>query len=394
MQSESPAHPETSASALSGTVLREETSLLILYPLIITACVLTFAGSGSAWQEPPEPPPAATQATASLPDVILPTIDAALQGVTTPDFPALSKALHIAEGAEDSATGAATNTLWPVGDLDGDGVPEMLLKWAIPDVVSGSDVTPVSGSRPLWAIYVLSWTGDRWKASRLLTGVENFKPVPINLGTPVGRGLAIVSLQGDAAVPFPSIFRVRDHAAMLLWDAQDDDSRYQPLLQGHVSFLEHAGAPAEMIVTGRADPGFLQVKREGRRGFQARAVYHWSGTAFIPQKTEYSPSEDYTVYRFIAALHLHDYNSAYSLVVPAAFVKANLLTLDVFRHFIQENWPEFLENEVFEAPEDLPARPTSTRLYYQSPASVPFITRFFLAMVNSCSPACPARRKC
>ena len=52
-----------------------------------------------------------------------------------------------------------------------------------------------------------------------------------------------------------------------------------------------------------------------------------------------------------AALHLHDYNSAYSLVVPAAFLKANLLTLDVFRHFIQENWPEFLENEVFEAPE-------------------------------------------
>jgi hypothetical protein len=106
-----------------------------------------------------------------------------------------------------------------------------------------------------------------------------------------------------------------------------------------------------MIVTGRADPGFLQVERKGQRGFQARAIYHWSGTAFIPAKTEYSANQDYTVYRFISALHLHDYDSAYALVVPAEFLKVDSPTLDKFRHFIQDNWPEFLQNEVFAAPE-------------------------------------------
>ena len=40
-------------------------------------------------------------------------------------------------------------------------------------------------------------------------------------------------------------------------------------------------------MTGRADPGFLQVEPKGHRGFQARAVYHWDGKAFIPAKTEY-----------------------------------------------------------------------------------------------------------
>ena len=78
--------------------------------------------------------------------------------------------------------------LSPVGDLDGDGVPEMLLKWAIPDVVVGAEVAPAPDSRPLWGVYLLSWTGARWKPSRLLTGVEDFTPLVINLGPPVGRG--------------------------------------------------------------------------------------------------------------------------------------------------------------------------------------------------------------
>jgi hypothetical protein len=106
-----------------------------------------------------------------------------------------------------------------------------------------------------------------------------------------------------------------------------------------------------MIVTGRADPGLLQVAARGQRGFQARAVYHWDGKAFIPAKTEYSVNQDYTVYRFISALHLHDYRSAYALVVPAKFLAADSPTLDAFRQLIQDNWPEFLQDQVFEAPE-------------------------------------------
>jgi hypothetical protein len=316
-----------------------------------------FAATTSAQEEGQEPPPAETPATQTLPDALLPQITAAIQGVTTPDVAALSKALHLGERVDATAPGAPPNTLAPVGDLDGDGVPKILLRWAIPDVLVGAEVAPAPDSRPLWGAYLLSWDGAHWKASRLLTGVENFIPLMINLGPPVGRSLAVVIQEGDSQTAYPAIFQVKDHTATLLWDAQADDSRYEPLLQGQVSFQDHAAAPAQMIVTGRADPGLLQVDRRGRRGFQARAVYRWDGKAFVPAKTEYSADQDYTVYRFISALHLHDYRSAYALVVSAKFLKSDSPTLDAFRHFIQDNWPEFLQDEVFEAPEPPAGKP-------------------------------------
>jgi hypothetical protein len=317
----------------------------------MSACLLMLAVTASAQEEGQEPPPAETPATQTLPDAQLPQITATLQGVTTRDVAALSKALHIGERMDATAPGALPNTLAAVGDLDGDGVPEMLLKWAIPDVTVGAVVAPAPDSRPLWGVYLLSWDGAHWKASRLLTGVEDFTPVVINLGPPVGRGLAVVIQEGDAPIAYPAIFQVKDHAAALLWDGQADDSRYEPLLQGRVNFEDHAKTPAEMIVTGRADPGFLQVDPSGHRGFQARAVYHWDGKAFVPSKTEYSADQDFTIYRFISALHLHDYRSAFALVVPAKLLKAESPTLDTFRDFIQDNWPEFLRDEVFQAPE-------------------------------------------
>jgi len=317
----------------------------------LTLCLLIFSAAAAAQEEPPEPPPAESHAAQTLPDALLPQITAAIQGIKVADVTELRKALHIGERLEGAESGAPPNTLAPVGDLDGDGVPEVLLKWAMPDVALGTEVAPAPDSRPLWNVYLLSWTGTQWKASRLLTGVEDFTPLVINLGPPVGRGLAVVILDGDSPIPYPVIFQVKTHAAALLWDAQADDSRYEPLLQGRVTFMDHAGAASEMIVIGRADPGFLQVDRKGKRGFQARAVYHWSGTAFIPAKTEYSADEDFTIYRFISALHLHDYASAYALVVPAEFLKVDSPTPDKFRHFIQDHWPEFLQDEVFAAPE-------------------------------------------
>ena len=332
-------------------------SSLILLFWVIPLCLAIVPVSAPAQEEPPEPPPAETRATQTLPDSLLPRITTAIQGVTTPDVTALRNALHIGEPQKGAGPGAPPDAVVPVGDLDGDGVPEVLLKWAIPDVAVGTDVAPAPDSRPLWGVYLLSWTSTRWKPSRLLTGVEDFTPLVINLGPLIGRGLALVIMDGDSPILYPTIFQVKDHAASLLWDAQSDDSRYQPLLQGRVSFADHAGASAEMIVTGRADPGFLQVDRRGQRGFQVRAIYHWNGTAFIPAKTEYSANQDYTLYRFISALHLHDYASAYALVVPAKFLKVDSPTLDKFRHLIQDNWPEFLQNEVFAAPEspaDLP----------------------------------------
>jgi hypothetical protein len=241
--------------------------------------------------------------------------------------------------------------------LDGDGVPELLLQWALPEVEVAADVAPDPDSRPLWGLYLLSWTGAHWKASRLLTGVEDFKPETINPGPPTGHALAIVTVEGGTQIPYPAIFQVKDHAAALLWDAQADDSRYEPLLQGSVSFLDHRGAPTVMLVTGRADPGLLQVSRNGRRGFNARAFYRWSGTTFVPERTDYAANQDFTIYRFISALHLHDYVAAYALVVPAKFLKMDSPTVDKFRQFVQDHWPEFLQDEIFAAPELPPGSP-------------------------------------
>ena len=134
-------------------------------------------------------------------------------------------------------------------------------------------MAPAPDSRPIWGVYLLSWDGARWKASRLVTGVEDFIPLLINLGPPVGRGLAVVIQEGDSQIAYPVIFQVKDHAATLLWDAQADDSRYEPLLQGRVSFQDHADAPAEMIVTGRADPGLLPGRAAGAVAASRRARF-------------------------------------------------------------------------------------------------------------------------
>jgi hypothetical protein len=158
-------------------------------------------------------------------------------------------------------------------------------------------------------------------------------------------------LEDDPPTAYPAVFQIQDHAAKLAWDAQADDSRYASLIGSQVSFRESGGAPAEMIVTGRADPGLLQFERNGHRGFKARAVYRWDGRAYVPAKTEYSANQDYTLYRFISALHLHDFRSAFALIAPAQFPGLDSPTLEAFRHLIQETWPEFLDDHVFEAPE-------------------------------------------
>jgi hypothetical protein len=324
---------------------------LSLWVLALFLCLTVLGVTASAQEEGQEPAPPETLSTLALPDAHLPQIAAAIQGVTTPDVSALAKALHIGGRVEGTAPGAPINTLAAVGDLDGDGVPELLFKWAIPEAVVEAGAAPVPDSQPFWGVYLLSWDGAHWKASHLVTGVEDFVPILINLGPPLGRCMAVVIQEGDAQVAYPAVFQFKDHAATLLWDAQADNSRYEPLLQGQVSFQDRAGASAEMIVTGRADPGLLQVDPRGQRGFRERAVYHWDGKAFIPAKPEYSTNQDYTIYRFISALHLHDYRSAYALIVPTKFLNADSPTLDMFRQFIQDHWPEFLQDEVFQAPE-------------------------------------------
>jgi hypothetical protein len=322
---------------------------LSVFTHVALPCLLWWSVNGRAQEEGQEPPPIQTPASPTQPDHLLPKITAAVQGVTQPDVAALAKALGVDQG--QAATGAASNTLTPVGDLDGDGVAELLLRWAAPEATTGPDVAPTPDSSPSWCVYLLSWDGAHWKASRLVMAVEHYSTSVIHLGRPLGRGLAIVTRESESAMPYPAIFQVEHHAAKLLWDGQSDESLYKPLLQGQVEFQDHASAAAEMIVTGRADPGLLQFAPEGHRGFKVRAVYRWDGKGFTPAKTDYVANEDYTLYRFIAALHLHDYRSAYALVLPAQFLQVESPTLDGFREYVQNNLAEFLQDEVFEAPE-------------------------------------------
>jgi hypothetical protein len=281
-------------------------------------------------------------------DLILAGITAKLQGVTSANVAALAKALRISEAKDKALPGTL---LSPIGDLDGDGVEEMILKWAIPDDPAEASPARSADSQPLWGVYLLSWDGSRWKASPLVTAVENFVVTVINLGPTQGRCLAVTIVESDPQAEYPVVLQVRDHAATPLWDAENAESRYQLLVEGHVRFEDHNDAPARMVVTGRANPGLLQFDSQGHRGFQAVTFYHWDGKAFVPAKPAYSASEDYTIYRFISALHLHDYRSAYALVDPRRFLHADAPTVEVFRSFIQDNWPEFLQDEIFQAPE-------------------------------------------
>jgi hypothetical protein len=157
---------------------------------------------------------------------------------------------------------------------------------------------------------------------------------------------------GEEAVPYPAIFQVRQHEAALLWDSQGGDNRYNPLEHGQIEFQDNAKLDqTDMIEIGRADPGLLEFEPDGHRGFSARCVYHWDGQTYVPGQTEYSPGPDNSLYRFIAALHLHNFPSAYTLIDPGKFLKTDAPSLEKFRQVIEENWREFLDDQVFKARE-------------------------------------------
>jgi hypothetical protein len=81
-------------------------------------------------------------------------------------------------------------------------------------------------------------------------------------------------------------------------------------------------------------------------------VYRWDGQAYVPAgRTEYESGPDNSLYRFIAALHMRDYRGAYALVDPSKFLTTDEPSLEKFRHTIEQTWPEFLDNQVFQARE-------------------------------------------
>ena len=304
-------------------------------------------------QDEEEAPSAAAPAKDAAADQLLPRVAARAASVTKPDVDALAEVLEIGK-APRAGSNLPPSTLTSLGDLDGDGVPEMVLIQPLQDPDEEDGAEPGPELRPQWSTYLLSWNGTKWQASSLAAEIGDSTVRAISLGSQASSGIALVTREGNPTTAWPSIFRVRDHAAELVWDSQSDDSRYTPLLGGRVEFQFHESAATELIVTGRADPGLLQFDPTGRRGFDARAVYHWDGKAYVLSETAYTPGQDYTLYRFIAALHLRDFRSAYALIVPGSFLETDKPSLDGFTKFCRDTRPEFVGDSVFRALEPRP----------------------------------------
>ena len=327
-------------------------------------------------QEPGPPPPAEVPEPSEEDTAPPPMVDsehppaeveAAVASVTSPDPEAVAQALALELKPQDAAgENAGLTSLELLGDLDGDGVPELALRWAGlatsppagPDATEdsqGGEAEEVSSARPVWVFYLLAWDGTRWNPARLMETESPFTVQVQPIFSRTSRDVVTIVQEGANAVPYPVIFQFKDHTATLMWDSRADDSRYQGLAQGEIEFHDLNGdGVTELIVTGRADPGLLVFSKQGQRGFAARVVLSWDGSAFVPGKTEYAGNQDYTLYRFISALHLHDYRAAYALIDPATFLNTKEPTLASFQKQIEASWPEFALDSIFEAREPSP----------------------------------------
>ena len=270
----------------------------------------------------------------------------------SPELDALGQAFDTTVMKPDAASAETpTLELIELGDLDGDGVPEVAMR--VPSAEGSQDSAPSPASPASWqGLYLLSWDGKRWRPSFLAASGENSQFQVVRLGKSAAPYIAVVNVVGENALPYPAIFEVKEHEAELLWDSQLGDNRYNPLEHGRIEFRDDPKLNQTiMIQTGRADPGLLEFEPGGRRGFTARCVYHWDGETYIPVQTEYSPGADNSLYRFIAALHLHDFRGAYALIDPGKFLKTDTPSLEKFRQVIETQWREFLDDQVFQARE-------------------------------------------
>lgn len=359
--------------------------------LVLTVCVTNpialscspvspVAAQDAAEQEPGPPPPADVPMPTEEDEPPIPFVDsehppvdvvAAVTSVTSPDPEAVAQALSVELKPQDaSGENAGLTSLEVLGDLDGDNVPELALRWAglatppagtlegtteAPEATEdtqGGEVDEATTARPAWIFYVLAWDGVRWNPARLMETESSFTIRTQSLLSRTGRNIIAIVQEGANVVPYPVIFEFKNHTATLIWDSRADDSRYQGFADGELEFRDLNGdGVSELIMTGRADPGLLVFSKQGRRGFAARTIYGWDGSAFVPGKTEYAGNEDYTLYRFISALHLHDYRAAYALIDPAKFLKVKEPSVASFQKVVEASWPEFTRNSIFEARE-------------------------------------------
>jgi hypothetical protein len=278
-------------------------------------------------------------------------IEKAVSGVNAQDPKALARALHVALATDNSVGDDFVGpSLEPVGDLDGDGNLEYVYRWT--GRMEAATAQTAASGEGIWDLFLLAWDGKRWRRSELLAGegLYDLHPLP-QLGE--SPGLAV--LEGLGQVPYPVVFKYQDHAAVLAWDSRSEESRYQGFSAGEVEFRDPgSGAPLEMLVAGKADPGLVHFPRSGNRGFEIATLYTWDGKAFVPRKTVYSPGEDFTFYRFVSALHLKDFRSAYGLIDAPKFLKSKDADLASFRKYIESTYPEFLGDNLFEVPDASP----------------------------------------
>lgn|GEM_PF-1462170 len=279
----------------------------------------------------------------------LANVQAEAKAVQVPDVQALAKALGIdLSPAGDDPADSPTNSLQELGDLDGDGISEFALK-LMPSMKREAPEGAGTNRLPSWQLILLAWDGARWQASRIQTGFELYELQVLSSLIPGSKQLALTVYSGARAIPFPAIYQIKDHAAALMWDGRSDESLYEGFVQGRLEFRDSdEGATPVMIASGRADPGLLHFPKESTRGFDIQTTYAWDGRAFTPKRTEYEANEDYKIYQFISDLHLKDFRSAYALIDPAKLLKTDEPSLEIFRKHVEESWPEFLDDEIFE----------------------------------------------
>lgn len=291
----------------------------------------------------------------------LDAIQAAIKPVRTPSIQSLARALGLNpkqvghHAFEDSEVG-----MEQIGDIEGKGFRDVAVKWKPP--------APKQSAQPETEpdLYLLSWDGKTWQPSYLTTAMDALT-VQVLPGTEASTPMIAVTLfHGLTAVPYPVIFQLRDHHAALVWDSRSTTSLYSGYDYGSIQFKKVANenVPA-MVATGLADPGLLVFpvsSEQNGRGFQGATAYAWQNSAYVPIRTEYTHNRDYTLYRFISALHLHEYKTAYSLIDPKRFLKTDKPTLKLFRQTIQKKWSEFIDDKIFEVPSG-PAKKSGSHVF-------------------------------
>jgi hypothetical protein len=306
--------------------------------MILPAILCVFAVTLSAAR--PETPGITPRETARL--------QALLDVVKSSPPQALARALGVELVTESEVPLSEENCLVALGTVNGGKTPTLALKW-MPRPGASDGETAAQSAASVWQLFLLDWDGRRWVASGLMSGYEPFAVRALPMASDAGSLVAVVLYSQADEVPYPVIFRA--NGPSLAWDSRGDESRYEGYRGGQVRFRVEKGL-LEMVATGRADPGLLVFSGHGPRGFDARSLYVWETGAFIPRQTEYSVNPDFTLYRFISALHLRDFPAAYALVDPRKFLQTDQPTLKLFQRKIEDTWPEFLDDRIFKARDD------------------------------------------